>query len=256
MTTLSTNKISGNFIDLNRWLSVYPNKSEQKHMFLVLTLEISTRAVTVNKPNPRAGVPTQIGWKAVDASRANGDTRSKPVLRGSEPSNKVWRGRERRGAGGVTYRWARATRSTCGPRKKKKKKIKGLVNSSSYCHASDTPGSLPLALTGRISCGTPARSGTVAGLRAMAGGRGGRVCFPCCCCSSRVGLSVRLCESVCVFVCVRVCARACVGRASSRFPLHQLSRPLRTVPPFHVELFRWWQVATRTLTPAFESLFK
>lgn len=57
-------------------------KVSKKRMFLLPTLEISTRAATVNKAEPRVRVPTQTGLKkkAVDAKRP---PRGEAAVRGS-----------------------------------------------------------------------------------------------------------------------------------------------------------------------------
>lgn len=147
-------------------------------MFLFLTLEMST----VNKPNPRARVPTQHQKNC--------------------------------GAARVTYRWARANAFHV------RTPEKALVNPSSCCHTWNTSGSLRLALPGRISLEHPRVRG-----RSPVRGRRGESLFSL----LLLQQSGSVCLAVCEFVNVRV------GRASSRFPPHQLSRPLRTVPPFHVQ---------------------
>lgn len=157
---------------------VYRTKSGQKHMFLFLTLEMST----VNKPNPRARVPTQHQTNC--------------------------------GAARVTYRRARANAFHV------RTPEKALANPSSCCHTRDTSGSLRLALPGRISFEHPRVRG-----RSLVCGRRGESLFSL--------LLLQQSGSVCLAVCE--CVNVRVGRTSSRFPPHQLSRPLRTVPPFQVQ---------------------
>lgn len=101
---------------------------------------------------------------------------------------------------------------------------KALVNPSSCCHTWDTSGSLPLALPGRISFEHPRVRG-----RSLVCGRRGESLFSLLLLQQSGSVCLTACECVCECVNVRV------GRASSRFPPHQLSRPLRTVPPSHVQ---------------------
>lgn len=176
---MSTSKISANFTDLNRRLSVFIEPKLGKNtLFLFLTLQMST----VNKPNPRARVPTQHQTNC--------------------------------GAARVTYRWARANAVHVRTPEKSSRESFQLLSHLGHFRQ-------PPARAARAHfLGTPARSGTVAGLWAT-----GESLFSL--------LLLQQSGSVCLAVCERVNVR--VGRASSRFPPHQLSRPLRTVPPFHVQ---------------------